>query len=570
MTAEEHNWAGLTLARQRHFDQAAAEFRRACELKPSFVEAQYNLAKALKDSGRFDEAIDAYQRTLALDAKVSPAWNNLGNLFKHSRRTDEAIYAYQHVLKLEPNNAEAYCNLGAAYQDKGQLDKAIEAYERALALRPQFADAARNLGSALYEAGRVDESIEPFQQALKMRLDFAEAHHGLGAALHDLGRYDEAAEAFQRGLAIRPGDPNCTYSLGLVRLVQSRLEEGFAQYEARLRIVGTDKAVARDFPQRRWDGSDLHGRRILLHSEQGLGDTIQFVRYASLVRERGGHVIVQCPSPLVRLLEGQLGIEQVVASDQVPPPFEVHCPMLSLPYVFKTTQATIPAAVPYLTPDAGRARQFADRIAGQRQIRNTNLEIRNNVEIQTGNDRNAGLGPLNSSNSPWFRVSDFGFRASDPLRVGFVWAGGPEHANDRNRSIRFNDFLKLLDLPNIRFFSLQKGPAADELTSSPIANRKSQIANFSAELSDFADTAALIANLDLVISVDTAVAHLAGALAKPVWVLLPFAPDWRWMLDRRDSPWYPTMTLFRQRRMGEWKEVIQQVVTVLSGLIERQ
>ena len=532
MTAEQHNVAGIALARQGRFAEAVTEFRQACELRPGYVEATYNLAKSLKDAGRLDESIVAYQRTLALDPKVAAAWNNLGNLLKNRGLLDEAIDSYQNLLNLEPQSAEAWSNLGAVLQEKGELDKAIEAYQRALSLRPQLPDASRNLGAALYEVGRPDEAVGHFQQALRSRLDFAEAYHGLGVALYDLGRYGEAVDAFRKGLSIRPDDPSCTYALGLALLLQGKLPEGFTAYEARHRIAGA--RVARDFKQPRWDGSNLEGQCIFLHAEQGLGDAIQFVRYAPLVRQRGlrraqssrGRVIVQCPSSLRRLLAGQLGIQEIYNDDQTVPSFDVHCPMLSLPLVFQTTLETIPPTVPYLRADPKRAAEFAARI-------------------------------LSASSPPRDSASH--------LNVGLVWAGGREHKNDRNRSLTLADFQPLLRVPSMQFFSLQKGNAGEQVRGTAAA----ELTDWTADLFDFADTAALIANLDLVISVDTAVAHLAGAMGKPVWVLLPFVPDWRWMLERTDSPWYPTMRLFRQAQRGQWDVPLKQIEEALSILDSR-
>ena len=514
VTAAGHNLTGVALARQGRFADALEEFRRACRAEPGNVEAHYNLAKALKDCGKLDESIEAYRHTLSLNPNAAAAWNNVGNLLKERGKLDEAAGAYRHVLRLEPKSAEVWSNYGALLQEKKDFDGAIEAYRTATRLSPGLADVWRNLGSALYEAGAPREAIEPFERALRLRPDFVEAVHGLGAALFDIGRFDEALAAFDRGLSIRPHDVSCTYSRGLVLLLQGKLREGFAAYEARL-----DKKTAgcaRDFPQPRWDGSDLNGRRILLHAEQGLGDTIHFIRYAPMVKERAGQVIVQCPPALVRLLQRQLEIDEIYPDDQLAPAFDVHCPMLSLPNVFATDLDNIPAQAPYLRADPTLAARWRERISGY----------------------------------------------ANALKIGLVWAGGGEYRNDRLRSLTLRHLAPLMQIPAARFFSLQKGPAAIQAKDSQFAN----VIDWTADLTDFADTAALIANLDLVISVDTSVAHLAGALGKPTWVLLPFVPDWRWMLDRSESPWYPTMRLFRQPQLGEWDEPLKQVQQDLQRL----
>jgi Flp pilus assembly protein TadD len=506
VTAQEYNAVGLDLARKGHFLEAVERFRQAVTADPQNLEARYNFAKALRDCGRFDESIAAYRQLLEINPDIAAAWNNLGNLLKLHGPLDAAVEAYRHVLRLDPNDPAAQCNLGAALQELGKFSEALQAYARALALEPQFADAARNMGAALYEMGRVEESIEHFRTALRLRPDFVEAWHGLGTALIDLGEFDEAMAAFDQALSIRPGDPNCTYSRGLILLKQGKLAEGWKAYESR-RWVGRVRCV-RDFPQPCWNGADLHGRRILVHAEQGLGDTIQFARYIPMVKQRGGYVIAHCLPPLRRLLERQLGIDEISDGPTLPA-FDVHCPMLSLPLVFATTLTSIPGQVPYLLADDQQTKSWRDRLAG----------------------------------------------SGGACKVGLAWAGAPGHKNDRNRSLRLAQFAPLLGIPDVQFVSLQKGDPASQ--AKQFAGPK--LIDWTGELSDFADAAALLANLDLLVCVDTAVAHLAGAMGKPVWVLLPFPPDWRWMLGREDSPWYSTMRLFRQEVRGDWSGALKRL-----------
>jgi hypothetical protein len=332
-----------------------------------------------------------------------------------------------------------------------------------------------------------------------------------------MGRYEEAMPCLERAIGLRPDLAIIHWNRAIALLLEGRLTEGWAEAEWRFAYT---PALRRDFPQPAWDGrSDLAGRTILLHAEQGLGDAIQFCRYAPMVAARGGgdRVVLECQPELAALLTTAPGVAQVVRRGDPLPPFELHCPLLSLPHRFGTTLATIPAAVPYLTPDPDKVRAWQSRLAAD--------------------------GP--------------------GRKVGLAWAGSPGHANDRQRSCRLSDFAPLANVPGVTFYSLQLGPTGEQATNPPPGLR---LLDPTADLRNFADTAALVANLDLVISVDTAVVHLAGALAKPTWVLLPFNPDWRWLRDREDSPWYPTMRLFRQSERGNWKSTIERVASELREL----
>jgi hypothetical protein len=322
---------------------------------------------------------------------------------------------------------------------------------------------------------------------------------------------DAAAEAYRQAIEWRADFVSAKFNLALTQLLQGSFVEGFTGFEARWDLPDLAK-TRQHFSQPQWDGSDLNGRTILLHAEQGIGDTIQFIRYAPLVAQRGGRVVFQCPEAMTRLFEGFPGIDRFVVRGRELPEFDLHCPLLSLPLAMKTTLETIPASVPYLSADAESVSRWRKRLP------------------------------------------------RDSVNVGLAWAGRAEHSNDRLRSMALTDFAPLVDAPGVNFFSLQKGDAAEQLRSTPDGLA---ITDWTEQLQDLSDTAALIDALDLVITVDTSVAHLAGALGKPVWVLLPFAPDWRWMLDRSDSPWYPTMRLFRQPQARDWRSPVEQVAQAL-------
>lgn len=490
--------------------------RRAIAVNPNDSEAYYNLGTNLAGQYRFAQAVDAFRQAIALQPGFTEAVGNLVNAYNHlgdelerSGQLDQAIAAYREALALRPDYAEAYNNLGNALRRKGQLDDAMSAFRRALSLRPDFPEAHNNLGNALTDLGELDAAVEAYHRAIELRPDYVAAYTNLGVTLREKGALEQSIAAFRKALSFRPDYADAHFGLAWTLLLNGDFEPGWREYEWRWRRDA--QHGAREFAQPRWDGTPLNGRTILLHHEQGFGDTIQFVRYASWVAARGGRVMLECPPELIRLLRGAPGVERVVALGTPLPAFDVHCPLLSLPLAFGTTLDSIPASVPYVSAPAELIAKWSQRIAP----------------------------------------------AGRRLNVGLAWAGRPTYGNDRNRSLPASAFARLGSVEGCAFHSLAKTPA--------VAIPGLQISDHSADLDDFADTAALIANLDLVISVDTAVAHLAGALGKPVWLLLPIAPDWRWMLHRDDSPWYPTMRLFRQARWGDWDGVIERVTQFLKS-----
>lgn len=423
------------------------------------------------------------------------------------------------ALRINPNFPEACYNLGVVLERQGQLDQAITAFQQAITLKPDYAQAHNNLGNALCSQGRLDEAIAACRQATILQPNFAEAHCDLGSALHEKGDRAAAIAAYRRALACNANLPEAHYNLAQLLLLQGDFAPGWTEQEWR----GLSKnfpSRRQNFPQPQWDGSALAGRTILLHLEQGYGDVLQFVRYVPMVAARGGTVILACVPELRRLLKDTPGVMRWLMDGEPLPTFDVHCPLLSLPLAFGTSLQNIPQTVPYLHADAQDTARWREVLAADTQA----------------------------------------------FKVGLVWAGRPTHINDRNRSLSLNALAPLAQVPGVSFYSLQKGPASQQALTPPPGL---SLIDHTAELKDFADTASLIANLDLVISVDTAVVHLAGAMAKPVWTLLPSMPDWRWLLDRDDSPWYPTMRLFRQSSRGDWAGVITQVTQALAALVHR-
>jgi tetratricopeptide (TPR) repeat protein len=490
-------------------EEAIAEFNRVLEVQKDDPDAHLLIADLLRQVSRKDEAVTHLRRTIALREQNPDAYNNLGNLLQERGEVDEAILCFQRSLALRPGNAQTLNNLGNARRQKGEYDAALGLLRQAVAAQPDSPQMRTNLGNVLCDVGEVESAITEFRAALKDAPTYADAWNHLGIALRSVGEVEEALAAHRQALSLRPDFDAARYAEAWALLLLGRFDEGWRAYEARPRAAsGWGR-----FPNS-WKGEPLNGRRILLHAEQGFGDTIQFGRFASIVAELGGHVILECQQELISLLPGLAGIKDLVARDDPLPPFDVHCPLMSIPLVLGTTETTIPSRFPYISPDPNLVAEWANRLK----------------------------------------------RHGPRPHVGLVWTGRATSSEERRRSMRLKDFGPLAGLKGLTFHSLQVGPAGDQVNEPGVP----RLIDHRSELHDFSDTAALIANLDLVITVDTAVAHLAGAMGKDVWTMLQLAPDWRWMLDREDSPWYPTMRLFRQRQRAHWGDVVTRVTGELS------
>jgi tetratricopeptide (TPR) repeat protein len=511
---------GLIAHQTGRNDIAAELIRRAIVLSPGRPEAHYDLGIVLKDAGQLDEATAAFRQSIALNPNIPEAHFNLGITLQDKGQLDEAMAAFRQAIVLRAHYAEAHGNLGNVLRDKEQLDEAITAYRQAVVINPNLSEAHSNLGIALRDKGQLDEAIAACRNAITLRPDFAKAYGNLANALKEKGHFEEAIAAYRHAIALNPNSPETHYNLSFAMLARGDFQPGWEEYEWRWKCKNFP-SPRQNFAQPNWDGNPLDGRTILLHTEQGLGDAIQFIRYVPLVAQRGRRIIIQCQEELHRLFQTMAEKVQVVAHGQPLPAFDFHSPLLSLPRIFETTLSNVPQIVPYLKADADDAKTWQRRIGDDSQI----------------------------------------------INVGLAWAGSSAHKNDRNRSIKLASLSPLVQTPGVRFFSLQKGDAAAESKTPPT---DMELIDWTNELNDFADTAALIANLDLVIAVDTAVAHLAGAMGKPIWTLLPFVPDWRWLLHREDSPWYPSMRLFRQPSLGDWNSVVTRVAETLSHWIKNR
>jgi Flp pilus assembly protein TadD len=512
--ALQHHQAGRLQEAERLYRQVLAQ-------QPEHLDALNNLGVLAHHVGRNDLAVGLIRRAIALRLDYPEAHSNLGSILADKGQLDEAIAACRVAIALRPDYAEAHSNLANALRDKGRLDEAIAAYGQAIVLKPDFAEAHNKLGGALNEKGQVDEAIAAYHQAIALNHNFPEAHSNLGNALRNKGQFQEAVAAYRQAIALRPDFAEAHYNLGSMLLAWGNFQPGWEEYEWRWKCKGFP-SPARNFAQAQWDGCPLEARTLLLYAEQGLGDAIQFIRYLPLVAQRGGRIIIECQAELQRLFQTMAGICQVVAFGQPLPAFDLHCPLLSLPRVFGTNLANIPHIVPYLSPDPALVDAWSRTLG-----------------------------------SPDGR-----------LRVGLAWAGSPRFKGDRTRSLNLQQLAPLAAAAEarptargVKFYSLQKDAAGEQAKNPPVGL---ELVDLGPKLNDFADTAAVMSLMDLIITTDTSVPHLAGALARPVWVMLQFMPDWRWLWDRDDSPWYPTMRLFRQPRIGDWDSVIARVVEALS------
>ncbi len=498
------------------YDEALASYERAIYLRPNIARVHLNRGNVLQELKRYEEAVTSYDRAIHLRPDFAAAHLNRGNALQALKRYDEALTNYARALSLQPDFPDAFSNRGGALQALKRYDEAVASYDRAIALQPGHAAAHFNRGTALLECKRHEEALPSFDRALAARPDFADAYLNRGNALQGLKRYDDAIASYARAAKIRPDYADAHYNEALCRLLSGDLDRGWEKYEWRWQ-VDQFRDSKRSFTQPLWLGqSDIAGKTILLYAEQGFGDTIQFCRYVPMVAARGARVILQVQEPLENLLTGLSGATQVISGRAALPDFDVQCPLLSLPLAFRTGLATIPPQIPDLC-----------------------------ASPQAVTDWDMRLGPKRRP------------------RIGLAWSGRATHVNDHNRSIRLASLLSLLDV-DATFVSVQKDVRPEDAATLQARN---DLLHFGNEIRDFCDTAALVANLDLVISVDTSVVHLAATLAKPVWVLLPFTPDWRWLLNRDDSPWYPTVRLFRQDERHVWDNVIARVHAALRDFI---
>lgn len=504
--AEAHLNLGMALKGQARLEEAAACFRQAIALSPRYVKAHCNLGVVLKELEQIDQALLSYGRALMIDRDNAETHLNLSNLLRDEGRFEEALGACLEALRLKPDSPLAHLCVGNALNALGRHDEAVEVYERVIRLKPDFAEAHSNMGNSLKEAGRFDESEAACRTAIDLKPGYPQAHSNLGNVFKEQNRLDDALACYETALALDPDYAQGHVNRGITRMLQGDLQNGWSDYEWRWRL--------RDWPQKlrhidhpRWQGDAAAGRTLLVWPEQGMGDMINFIRYVPPLLADGWKVVLETPRPLIRLFQGIGGITVVPFGADLPA-FDVQCPLMSLAGLMPP-----PPAVPYLAAVPDSLTDWRGRLA-----------------------------------------------ALPGRKVGFAWRGNPDLKRDRNRSLPAQAFAPLMSLPGITPVIVQKDVRDDELAALALSGPHLVAGPL---LGDFADTAALMAGLDLVISVDTAVCHLAGAIGIPVWTLLEFAPDWRWLLECEDSAWYPSMRLFRQQAPGAWPQVLERLRTQL-------
>lgn len=508
---------GLRLQRAGRLTDAEQIYQDVLRRQPDHFDALHLLGIIATQTGRPELAVELLGRAIALRPGASEAYNNRGNALENLGRFEEALSHYGRAIALAPNSVDAYTNRGAVLRTLGRLEAALSSCDKAIALNPDFAEAHNNRGNALRDLGHFEAALASYDRAIPLNPDHAAAYNNRGTVLRDLGRLEAALSSYDRAIALRPDATEAYSNQSMCHLAMGDYERGWPMYEWRWNTWWA--RPRHNLPGVPWLGdSPIEGKTILVHAEQGLGDSLQFCRYVPELATRAT-VVLDVPRPLVRLLSGLTGVARIIASGDSLPRFDAWIPMMSLPLAFGTTLATIPASVPYLYADPERSATWKQRLA-----------------------------------------------ALPGRKVGLVWSGSsrPEvpnaFATDRRRSITLQHYAPLAAIRDVCLISLQKDAVGAVTPPEGMV-----LHDWTGELDDFADTAALVDALDLVVSVDTSVVHLAGALGKRVWVLNRYDQCWRWLLNRTDSPWYPTARLFRQHAPGDWSGVIRDVAEALCA-----
>jgi len=499
---------GNACLRDSEFTRAIELFERSVALRADIPETHNNLSAALRFAGRPSDAEAAAQQALQLDQGYGEAANNLGLALCDLSRYPEAVRCFERAIEINPENLEALNNLGVALDAEGEVERARDIFERALSLHPENIDAKINLGNLLRKTGRLEDAAAQYSEALDQSPGDLRAYANLGLTLINKNQPEDAVALYEKALALAPDTPDIQMSLGIAQLMLGDYESGWRNYEARWQAPSFT-ARRRTFTGTPWTGQSLAGKSILVYAEQGFGDTIQFARYLPLIAEQAGKVVFECQKTLKQLCTSLDGVSQLVVRGHPLPKTDFYIPLMSLPFRMSETVGHVPVAGRYFNSESARMDAFRQRL-----------------------------------------------QSTKPA-VGLVWSGNPDRQDDWMRSCPAGAMRPLLDQTSCEFVSLQFGASAKDLPAETL--------DFGAECRDFADTAAAIDALDLVITVDTATAHLAGALGKDVWVMLGHHADWRYLMRRTDSPWYPSMRLYRQEKLGEWDSVVQACARDLSA-----
>jgi len=517
--AEAYANRGNTLRDMQQLVLALDSYDQAIAFSPNYAMAYSNRGLTLHDLKRYADALSSFDTAIEIKPDYSQAYSNRGNTLRKMNQYQSALDSYDKAISINASYADAYSNRGVLLNEMRQPNDALLSFDQAISINPAYAEAYSNRGITLQRLNRLDDALKSYEEAIRLKPRYAEAYCNRGLVLHELKRLDDAVLSFNQAIAIEPNNIDAHWNKALTLILCGELIEGFELYEWRW-SEDEEFEIQKKFSQPLWLGQEsLIGKTILLHAEQGLGDTLQFCRYAKLVAQRGGKSILQVQDGLVELLTTLQPGQEVISLTEQPTDFDFHCPLLSLPLAFKTRLNTIPAEQTYLSSDAHKRTFWSQRLGNKHK-----------------------------------------------LRVGLVWQGSLVHKNDRNRSIALSELLERLP-DAFEYVCLQSNISdADHNT----LDKHQSIRVLDRPLADFTDTAALCDLMDLVISVDTSVAHLAGALGRPTWTLISHVPDWRWFLDRTDTPWYPSMSLYRQSSARSWQSVLETIETDLKKAAAKQ
>jgi tetratricopeptide (TPR) repeat protein len=512
--AEPHRLLGSSLESRRQLEPAEAAFREAVRLDPKHADAHFKLGRILARRDNSKEAETEYREAVRLKPDLTAAWSSLGHLLNDLERFPEALDCAREAAKLDPKSADLHNGLGVALAACEKFSEAEASYREAIRINPKLTSAHSNLGNTLRAAGRLDEAEKSLHEALNQKPDYAEAHNNLGIVLVQAGRESEAQKHYDEAVRLRPDYPETRMNRSLSWLGNGDFVRGWSEYEWRFKVNAKRHKPP---PGPRWDGSDLDGKILLITAEQGLGDSLHFIRYAPLAKAKGGTVLFDCPTPLASLIATCPGVDRAASRNQASVTYDLHIPLLSLPGIFGVPPEAATAPIPYFYPDPDRIEFWKNELA-----------------------------------------------AFEGLKVGIAWQGSKIHRGDRIRSVPLTRFAPLAAVPGVTLLSIQKGAGSEQLTDGS-ATGMGVVDLGSKTAFEMMDTAALMMSLDLVVSIDTAIVHLAGALGRPAWVALPSACDWRWLREREDSPWYPTLRLFRQTSRGDWDGVFGRLAVALAG-----
>ena len=515
--AKAYNNMGNALQEQGKLDEAMASFNKALAIKSDYAEAYNNMGTVLKDQGKLEKAIASYTKALSLKPDYAKAYNNMGVTLQEQGKLDEAIEAYKMALAIKSEYAEAYNNMGTVLKDQGKLDEAIEAYKMALAIEPDYTDAHNNMGNVLKDQGKLDEAIEAYKMALAIEPDYAEAYNNMGSIFQEQGKLEKAITSYNKALSLKPDYAEAYYNMGNAYNLKGEIQKGLELFEYRFKKQKVPTRAPRE--KLHWNGSEpIKGKEFLVYEEQGLGDIIQFCRYLPTLVKQGAKVTFKVTQKLHAILQTMDSGVTLSTTDADEGQIDFEAPLMSLPHLFKTHLKTIPSMNPYLYANHGRTKTWGERLH------------------------------------------------TDRFKIGICWQGSKSKI-DIGRSFPLSLFEGISKAPNVELISLHKGEGEHQIKDISF-DLTTLGADFDADQDAFLDTAAVMMNCDLIITSDTAIAHLAGALGCQTWVALKHVPDWRWMLDRSDSPWYPTMTLYRQKNPGDWACVFEAINRNLRILID--